>query len=461
MASAVENPENYDDRTSAETRTLLDFVRHTDSRDVPDNVIDESTRCLLDHLGLAIAGAAEPAARIARTQALMLGGLPQARALGTSDRLRVTDAALVNGIACHALDFDDTHVPTILHPSTPLYAAGTALAEWRESRGIDLLASHALGYELAARASNALYPEHYDAGWHMTGTTGALAAATVAIRLLGLAALPATHCLSIAATQAAGHREQFGTMTKPFHAGHAAQAGVWAGLLAAGGFTGAPDPLQGRRGMFAVMSSASTPADLVDGLGDKWQIFDNGVKPYACGVVIHPAIDAVRDLAARKRLTADQIRSITLRVHPLVLELTGKTDPRTGLEGKFSVTFACSVGLLRGRAGEAEFSDALVADPKVRAVMARIEVVADPGVPHTRAGATAVTVDGTTVDTWVDDARGTPGNRLSDDELRDKFFGLADDVIGHDDAERLADATFALASGGTVADLLARTVPNQ
>ena len=234
---------------------------------------------------------------------------------------------------------------------------------WRNGgapAGIDLLAAHALGYELAARASNALYPEHYDAGWHMTGTTGALASATVAIRLLGLTGIVATHCLSIAATQAAGHREQFGTMTKPFHAGHAAAAGVWAGLLAAGGFTGAPDPLQGRRGMFAVMSSTSTPADLVDGLGQRWQIFDNGVKPYACGVVIHPAIDAVRDLAVRRGLAPERIEKIRLRVHPLVLELTGKTDPRTGLEGKFSVTFACSIALLDGRAGEAEFSDTAV-----------------------------------------------------------------------------------------------------
>jgi 2-methylcitrate dehydratase PrpD len=461
MEAAELNEENYDDRTSAETRTLLDFVRHAAAADLPPAVLHESTRCLLDHLGLAIAGASEPAARIVREQAMMLGGEPQARALGTGTRLRVTDAALANGIACHALDFDDTHVPTILHPTTPLYAAGTALAEWLGSGGVDLLAAHALGYELAARASSALYPEHYDAGWHMTGTTGALASATVAIRLLGLGARKATHCLSIAATQAAGHREQFGTMTKPFHAGHAAQAGVWAGLLANGGFTGAPDPLQGRRGMFAVMSSASTPADLVDGLGEKWQLFDNGVKPYACGVVIHPAIDAVRELAARKGLTADRIRSIKLRVHPLVLELTGKTDPRTGLEGKFSVTFACSIGLLRGRAGEAEFSDALVVDPEVRAVMARIEVVADPDVPHTQAGATAVTDDGATVDTWVDDARGTPGNRLSDDELRDKFFGLADEALGHERAERLADATFGLASSGDVDGLLALTVPGQ
>jgi 2-methylcitrate dehydratase PrpD len=145
----------------------------------------------------------------------------------------------------------------------------------------------------------------------------------------------------------------------------------------------------------------------------------------------------------------------------LVLELTGKTDPRTGLEGKFSVTFACSIGLLRGRAGEAEFSDALVVDPEVRAVMTRIEVVADPDVPHTQAGATAVTDDGTIVETWIDDARGTPGNRLSDDELRDKFFGLADEAIGHDRAERLAAATFSLADGGDVDALLALTVPGQ
>jgi 2-methylcitrate dehydratase PrpD len=452
-------PSDYDDRTSVETRTLLDFVINTDTRDVPAEVLHESTRCLLDHLGLAIAGAAEPAATIAVAQSRLLGGEPQATVLGTRHRLRVTDAALVNGIACHALDFDDTHVPTILHPTTPLYAAGAALAEWRGSRGIDLLAAHSLGYELAARASNALYPEHYDAGWHMTGTTGALASAAVAVRLLGLTGATATHCLSIAATQAAGHREQFGTMTKPFHAGHAAASGVWAGLLAAGGFTGAPDPLQGRRGMFAVMSATSTPADLVDGLGERWQIFDNGVKPYACGVVIHPAIDAVRDLAVRKGLTADRIEKITLRVHPLVKELTGKTDPRTGLEGKFSVTFACAIALLEGRAGEAQFSDTAVARPDVRALMARIEVVPDADVPHTQAGAVALTGAGETEQIWVDHARGTPGNRLTDDELAEKFHGLADEVLGRDRASQLADAAFSLAETGDVEAMLELTTP--
>ena len=149
---------DYDDRTSAETRTLLDFVSRKPTRDVPADVLHESTRCLLDHLGLAIAGASEPAASIAMAQCRLLGGDPQARILGTRHRLRVTDAALVNGISCHALDFDDTHVPTILHPTTPLYAAGTALAELSGNRRVDLLAAHSFGSERAAGASKTMYP---------------------------------------------------------------------------------------------------------------------------------------------------------------------------------------------------------------------------------------------------------------------------------------------------------------
>jgi 2-methylcitrate dehydratase PrpD len=208
-----------------------------------------------------------------------------------------------------------------------------------------------------------------------------------------------------------------------------------------------------------VMSATSTPADLVDGLGERWQIFDNGVKPYACGVVIHPAIDAVRDLAVRKGLTADRIEKITLRVHPLVKELTGKTDPRTGLEGKFSVTFACAIALLEGKAGEAQFSDTAVARPDVRALMARIEVVPDADVPHTQAGAVALTGAGETEQIWVDHARGTPGNRLTDDELAEKFHGLADEVLGRDRASQLADAAFSLAETGDVEAMLELTTP--
>ena len=453
--------QQHDDRTSSATSTLLTFLESAKPGDLPEAVLHESARCLLDHLGLVIAGAEEPAAAIVRRQCEALGSAPQARVMGTDTRLRVTDAALVNAIAAHAHDFDDTHVPTILHPTSPLYASGLALAEWRQRPTDELLAAHALGYEVSARASIAMYPEHYDLGWHMTGTTGTLASASVAIRLLGLQGTTAAHCLSIAATQASGHREQFGTMTKPFHAGHAATAGVWAGLLAEEGFTGAPDPLQGRRGMFAVMSPASRPERLTDGLGERWQIFDNGVKPYACGVVIHPAIDAVRDLSVREGLAPDRIESIELRVHPLVRELTGKTDPRTGLEGKFSVTFACAIALIEGVAGEQQFSDENVRREDVRSIMDRIELVPDPEVPHTKAGATATTADGTTVQTWIDAARGTPDNRLSDEELAEKFHSLTDEVLGRDRAARLADTVLGLTNDprqelDTLLDLTAR-----
>lgn len=453
------SPQGFDDRTSDETRQLVEFLLDTDAASLPADVLHESTRCLLDFVGLALAGASEPAVAIAVRQLTALGGHPQAAVLGTSERLRVTDAAFVNALSAHALDFDDTHVPTILHPTTLLYAAAMGLGEWGDARGIDVLAAHALGYEVSARASLAVYPEHYDVGWHMTGTTGVLASAAVATRLLGLRGNAAVHCLSVAATQASGHREQFGTMTKPFHAGHAAQAGVWSGLLARDGFTAAPDPLQGRRGMFNVMSTSSAPEDLVDDLGSRWEIARNGVKPYACGVVIHPAVDAVRDLGVRKGLAVDDVESIELRVHPLVQELTGKADPRTGLEGKFSVYFACAVAMITGRAGEQEFSDELVRRDDVRQLMSKISLAPDPSIEHTMALAVATTVNGSVVESTVTDARGTPGNRLSDGDLSEKFHSLADPVVGKRRAAQLETAVWDVAGAADLQGLVALAVP--
>jgi 2-methylcitrate dehydratase PrpD len=449
-----------DDRTSKETGTLIEFVTNTASAELPPDVLHESKRCLLDFLGLAIGASGEPAVKIARHQSELLGGAPQAFALGTGVRLRATDAALVNGIAAHVFDFDDTHLPTILHPSTPLYAAGVALAQWRGHAGLDLLASHALGYELSARVSLALYPEHYDVGWHMTGTTGPLGAAAASARLLGLDASAAVHCIGLAATQASGHREQFGTMAKPFHAGHAASAGVLSALLAADGFTAAPDPLQGRRGMFAVMSTRSTPDDLTDGLGDRWEIFRNGVKPYACGVVTHPPIDAVRHLRTHHGLCADDIAGIDVRVHSLVPELTGKTEPRTGLEGKFSVQFACAIALLDGTAGERQFSDHNVARADVQALMRRIVLVPDASIEHTQAVALARTRDGREVTVTIEHATGTPENRIGDDELAAKFHDLADPVIGSQQAAELEARVWEVDRSTRLDDLLDRTVPS-
>lgn len=459
MSTEIPEQDAIDQRVSAETRELVTFLCALPASEVPPAVRYESKRCLLDFLGVAVGAAQEEAPTIVSRQMQLLGGHPQATVLGTGTRLRAPDAALVNGISAHVFDFDDTHLPTILHPTTPLYAAGLALAEWRGMPGADLLAAHALGYELSARVSVALYPEHYDIGWHMTGTTGTLGAATASCRLLGLSPGVMTHALGLAATQAAGHREQFGAMTKSFHAGHAAEAGLLSALLAQGGYVASPDSLQGRRGMFSVMSTRSTPADLTAGLGERWEIFRNGIKPYACGVVTHPPIDAVRILARDHGVRPEDIGAIELRVHPLVAELTGKTNPLTGLEGKFSVQFACAIALIEGTARERQFSDTNVHRPDVRSLMARISVVPSDEVPHEAAVANARLVDGRELQVRVAAATGTPGNRISDEDLLEKFHDLVDPVLGRPQAEVLAERVWSIDGAASVDDLVAATVP--
>ena len=448
-----------DERVSPRSRELLTFVSGTNSEDIPAEVLHESTRCLLDFLGVTIGAAYETAPQIAAGALQLLGGNEQASVLGRRMRLRATDAALVNGIAGHVFDFDDTHIPTILHPSTPLYAAGLAVAEWRGRSGRELLAAHALGYEFSARVSLALYPEHNDIGWHMTGTIGTLAAAAASSRLMRLPTAQLPHCLGLAATQASGHREQFGAMTKSFHAGHAAEGGVMSSLLAEAGYTAAPDSLEGRRGMFSVMSTRSTPSDLVDGLGQTWEIFRNGVKPYACGVVTHPPIDAVRALRTEHGVLAEDVERIELLVHPLVAELTGKTEPHTGLEGKFSVRFACAIALLEGAARERQFTDANVARRDVREVMARIEVIPSAQIRHEAATAVAHLVDGRSITVTITAASGTPENRMSDEDLSEKFHDLVDPVLGAGRARALAEQVWGIEHATRVDDLVAAATP--
>jgi 2-methylcitrate dehydratase PrpD len=450
---------NESSATSPETRLLLEFVTELAAGKIPERVLHQSKRCLLDFLGLAIAASGTPASRISQRELGLLGGNPQSLVLGTATRLRSTDAALVNGMAAHVFDLDDTHVPTILHATTPLYAAGLALGEPRKCTGIELLAAHALGYEAGARVSLALYPEHYDVGWHMTGTTGVIAAAIASARILGLRAVPAINCLGIAATQASGHREHFGTMTKSFHAGRAASSGVLAALLAEGGFTAAPNPLQGRRGMFTVMSVASSPADLVEELGDRWELMRNGVKPYACGVVIHPAADAAYELRFDRGVLASEVGSIDLRVNPLVLELTGNLDPRTGLAGKFSTVFACAIVLIDGSAGEADFTDANVVRSDVRALMAKIKLIPDETVNHSQAELIARTTDGREQVVRISAARGTPANPLDDAALAEKFHGLVDPILAPTQARSLEQQVWEIDGAPNLDRLLEATIP--
>lgn len=444
--------------TSPATAALLRFASATRFEDLPADVVRESKRCVLDFLGVAIGAADADAPRLARETVRELGGSPQARLLAYGDRTSVVNAALVHGVLSHVLDFDDTHIPTILHPTGPVLSAGLPVGEWQRAPGRDLLAAHAIAFEVEARASLALYPDHYDRGWHMTGTTGTLGAAVSAGRLLRLDHQQLAHALGMAATQAAGHREQFGAMTKSLHSGKAASNGVLAALLAGRGYTAAPDSLEGRRGMFHVMSTKVDTEELVADLGARWEIFRNGFKPYACGVVTHPGIDAVRRLGSIHRVRPEDVERIDLRVHPLVLELTGKPDPRTGLEGKFSITFAAAIALIEGTARQRQFTDETVRRPDVVALRDRVVAAADLSLGHTEAVAVARLRDGRTLAERVTAATGTPENPISDTELRAKFLDLAEPVLGHARAMALADLVADLESVEDVADLVAAAI---
>ena len=432
MSGAHDGPEiaTWDDRTGAHTRRLMEWAASTRHEALPEAVVRSSRRLLLDYVGVAVGGADHEAAPIALEVARTLGGEPQATILGHGERTSVANAALVNGVSSHVLDYDDTHIPTILHPTGPIASAGLGIAEWRGLSGAELLRTHIIALEVSTRVSLALYPRHYDAGWHMSGTTGTIGAGIAAALLCGADGPQLVHALGIAATQAAGHREQFGTMSKSLHVGKAAANGVLAGLLATRGYTAAPDPIEGRRGMFAVMSGRGDAEALSAGLGSDWEIDRVGIKPYACGVVAHPPIDAARRLRTAHGLDPAEIEDLELRVNPLVVELTGKPEPRTGLEGKFSVAFCAAVALLEGAVGPHEFTDEMVRRPDVVALRDRIHPRAVAEIHHSQAEATARMRDGREVSVRIDAATGTPENPISDNELRRKFLDLVEPVLG-------------------------------
>ncbi|MBX5492569.1 MAG: MmgE/PrpD family protein, partial [Chloroflexi bacterium] len=304
------------------------------------------------------------------------------------------------------------------------------------------------------RVALSVCPAHYDAGWHVTGTAGVFGAAAATARLLGLDARRTVAALGAAAAQAAGLREMFGSMCKALHAGKAAENGVLAALLAREGFTAPAEPLAGRRGFGAVLTSRFAPGALTEALGERWEVHRNAFKPYACGVVTHPAIDAARQLRALGYEAAALAR-VELFVHPLVLELCGKREPQSGLEGKFSVYHCAAVGFLDDAAGPAQFTDAMVRRDDVVALRRKIEATVDPALEEDQARLVAHLVDGRPVEVFVPHASGTLENPLSDEALAAKFRAVTAPQLGAERAEALLARLWHLEAEPDVAALAA------
>jgi 2-methylcitrate dehydratase PrpD len=412
------------------TRALARYVVQSKAQDIPANVKREAVRSFLNWLGCAVGGSIHPTLDIALAAIRPFAGPAQAGVLGRCDRLDILNAALLNGISGHVFDFDDTHLKTIIHPAGPVAAAILAFAEHRPVSGADFLHAFILGIEVECRIGNAVYPAHYDIGWHITGTAGVFGAAAAVGKLIGLDEQKMIWALGIAGTQSSGFREMFGTMCKSFHPGRAAQNGLTAALLAEQGFTSSDRVLEAPRGFAHVMSTERNFAEITEGLGKEFESALNTYKPFACGIVIHPTIDGCVQLRNEHKLKAEDIESIAVRVHPLVLELTGKKMPKTGLEGKFSVYHSAAAAIIHGAAGEEEYSDAVVRNPHVIALRDRTTARAEQGIREDEAYVTITLKGGRVLEKHVPHAIGSLERPMSDAELEAKFRHLTEGVIG-------------------------------
>jgi 2-methylcitrate dehydratase PrpD len=441
------------------TRALAEWIVGCEPAHIPAPVQDQGVRSFVNWMGCAVGGARHATVDRALDGITQFSGPAKATVLGRPERLDVLHAALLNGISSHVLDYDDTHLKTIIHPAGPVASAALAVAELNNLSGAQLLHAMILGIEVECRIGNSVYPDHYDRGWHITGTTGVFGAAAAVGKLLGLDAQKMTWALSLAATQSSNLREMFGTMTKSFHPGRAAQNGATAAFLAQAGFDSAEAGIEGRRGFANILSDKQDYGEILDTLGTDWEAGLNSYKPYACGIVIHPTIDGCSQIREEHRIAPEDVEAIELFAHPFVLELTGKTEPKTGLESKFSIFHSAACALARGDGTPTAFTDEAATDPVLVALRRRVKVTTDPSVREDEVTITVKTKDGRSIKKYVEHAIGSLERPLSNDQLNVKFTNQAVPVVGEARSKALLDISWKVKSIARAAEIAEASVP--
>ncbi|MEZ5559915.1 MAG: MmgE/PrpD family protein [Pseudomonadales bacterium] len=446
------------------TRALAERIAAARYGQLPDTARTVGRQALLDYLGVTIAGAEEPLSRILREQALEEGGNPQAQLIARPERVSVRQAALINGAAGHAHDYDDVHDAMIGHPTVPVAPAVLALAERLGSPGTALLTALCAGIDAECAVGRYVGASHYAKGWHATGTVGTFGATAAAAVLLGLDADQTATALGIAGTQAAGLKSQFGTMCKPLHAGHAAATGVEAALLAARGFSSRPDILETAQGFGATQSEAPSAERLLAALEAPSLVPDICFKYHAACYLTHSAIEAARSLRLTHQLQAQDVQSVTVQVNEGHFGVCNIQAPTTGLEAKFSLRFTVAMAL----AGEdtssiARFDDALVRQPLLVTLRDKVTVVAHPR-PRPETVVQITTSDGRVLSEEANVA--IPLRDLDDQwrRLTGKFRTLVTPLYGANATQLLIDACAGvdtLASGVELSRLLAAPTERQ
>ena len=366
------------------SQILAEFVADSRWEHLPPPVRHEAKRGILNFAGCMLAGRNEPEIRLLR-------------------EVYPHDDAIVDAAASTAFDYDDTHLRTVTHATPPVGAAVFALSRQMNVSGREFMHAFALGLETTCRLANVVMPGHYEHGWHITSTCGIFGATVAAAKILKLNEKQIVSSLGFAATQSAGLVEMLGSMGRILNAGVAARNGIDSARLAAKGFTGPARPLEGQRGFLNVFGGNNDLRYLTEGLGRDWEMRTLAYKPYPTGVVIHALIDACLDMQKQRKMP----EKITVRLHPLAVERTNRPEPRNALEARLSAQQAVAVALLRGRAGNAEFSDAAAVDPQIVAFRKRVSVVPEPGIDKMAA---IIEADGATI--RVDAARPMDDARL-------------------------------------------------
>jgi 2-methylcitrate dehydratase PrpD len=422
----------------ADTETkLAKFVLEYPTQDIPSDVMHLAKRCVMNSCGVALYATLDPAVEILLDFLRAEECAPKATVIGSGFRTSPPNAALANGFLGHLEDYDDTHT-TVIHPTAPIFPAALALSEQRTVSGRELLAAFAIGVDVACRIGLVIYRNFRDgaAHWHITNTCGVLGAAAAAGRLLKLNEQQMIYAFAIAGTQACGVREVFGSMCKPFHAGKAAQNGLVAALLAQRGFTGTDGIFEGERGLVGVMATGHDITEATRDLGSRWELRQNGLKPYACGQANHGFLDAVLALRKKPGVSPDTIKHMHGSVQQFAPALVRRRHPRTGLESKFCYYHSMAAAMIDGQALAAQFTDARATDSAVAALRERIDFSEDPSLARRAAAVTVELTDGTTYTERIEHPTGTPGNPMPDLMVQQKFNGLATAALGAEKANK-------------------------
>jgi 2-methylcitrate dehydratase PrpD len=436
------------------TRALVEAVRGIRYDEIPREARQTAHHSLLDFLGVALAGSQEPLTEILVSSVVRSETSSEAGIIGRPERATRLTAALVNGAAGHALDFDDTHTTMIGHPTGPVLPALLALGETKNADGRELLAALVAGVELECRVGAMLGGMHYAAGFHTTGTVGAFGAAAACAHLLRLDPQGWLHALGLAGTQAAGLKSAFGTMAKPLHAGRAASTGLLSALLARGGFTAQPAILEASQGFLATHAGGEAPGKVLERSAGRFLIPETLFKYHAACHLTHAAIEAARQLREQHGLDPEEIGAVEVRVAPPLLDVCNIEEPRTGLEGKFSLRATTALALLDEDTSDlSTYSEAKMAEPRLTALRDRVRVIPTEGIGPMQARV-RVETRGQHAEAEADVNVPAADLGAQGDRLRRKFLSLAAPVIGHGRAAELADVASSAEEVGTVAELL-------